>query len=140
VVENRGEFPLSHLAVIADAVTSPTRLLYVLKIKPGDLVMRHRCHRGVGVYATQIARALGAKEVIGMGRNPAKLERALQFGATKVISTAGKDIKAIKDEFRALLQRKRSTIQLRVEDNGMDPVPAKVRISPSSCFPLSVYW
>ena len=60
----------------------------------------------MGVYATQIIRALGAKEVIAIGRNPTKLERALQFGATKTISSAGKDVKAIRDEFRSYCKEK----------------------------------
>ena len=106
VVENRGEFELSHLAVVADAVTSPYQGAMRAEIKPGDLVIVVGATGGLGVYATQICRALGAKEVIGIGRNPAKLERSLKYGATKVISSAGKDIKAIRDEFRAYCKEK----------------------------------
>ena len=106
VVENRDGFPLSHLAVIADAVTSPYQGAVRGEVKPGDLCIVIGATGGVGVYATQILKAMGAKEVIGIGRNPAKLERALQFGATKVISSAGKDIKGIRDEFRAYCKEK----------------------------------
>ena len=106
IVENKGEFPLSHLAVIADAVTSPYQGAMRAEIKPGDLVIIIGATGGVGIYATQIARALGAKEVIGIARNPIKLEKTLQYGATKVISSAGKDVKAIRDEFRAYCKEK----------------------------------
>ena len=37
VVGNRGEFALSHLAVIADAVTSPYQAAIRGEVKPGDL-------------------------------------------------------------------------------------------------------
>ncbi len=106
LVENKGSFPLSHLAVIADAVTSPYQGAMRGEVKPGDLTIVIGATGGVGVYATQIIRALGAKEVIAIGRNPAKLERSLQFGATKTISSAGKDTKAIRDEFRAYCKEK----------------------------------
>jgi 6-hydroxycyclohex-1-ene-1-carbonyl-CoA dehydrogenase len=100
VVENRGGFALSHLAVIADAVTSPYQGAMRGEIKGGDLVIIIGATGGVGIYATQIARALGAKEVIGIARNPKKLEKSLQYGVTHAISTMGKDIKGIKEEFK----------------------------------------
>ena len=49
---------------------------------------------------------MGAKEVIGIARNPAKLEKALHYGATYTISTIGKDAKAIKEEFQAYCKTK----------------------------------
>ena len=56
---------------------------------------------------TQILSALGAKEVIGIARNPEKLKRALDFGATHTIqSTSDKDARAIRDEFRAYCNEK----------------------------------
>ena len=106
VVENRGEFPLSHLAVIADAITSPYQAAIKGEIKPGDLTIIIGATGGVGIYATQITRALGAKEVIGIARNPAKLEKAKNYGATYTISTMGKDTKAIKEEFKAYCKTK----------------------------------
>jgi len=61
---------------------------------------------GVGIYATQINPCTGAKEVIGIARNPAKLEKAKNYGATYTISTMGKDAKAIKEEFKAYCKTK----------------------------------
>ncbi|MFY9813561.1 MAG: 6-hydroxycyclohex-1-ene-1-carbonyl-CoA dehydrogenase [Dehalococcoidales bacterium] len=106
VVENRGAFPLSHLAVIADAITSPYQAAIRGEIKPGDLAIIIGATGGVGIYATQITRALGAKEVIGIARNPAKLEKAKNYGATYTISTMGKDAKAVKEEFKAYCKTK----------------------------------
>jgi 6-hydroxycyclohex-1-ene-1-carbonyl-CoA dehydrogenase len=106
VVSDRKGIPLSHMAVIADAVTSPYQAAIRGEIKPGDLCVIIGATGGVGIYATQIARAMGAKEVIGIARNQAKLEKSLQYGATKVISSAGKDVKAVRDEFRAYCKEK----------------------------------
>jgi 6-hydroxycyclohex-1-ene-1-carbonyl-CoA dehydrogenase len=105
-VGDRKGIPLSHMAVIADAVTSPYQAAIRGEIKPGDLTIIIGATGGVGIYATQIARAMGAKEVIGIARNQAKLEKSLQYGATKVISSAGKDVKAVRDEFRAYRKEK----------------------------------
>ena len=105
-VGDRKGIPLSHMAVIADAVTSPYQAAIRGEIKPGDLCVIIGATGGVGIYATQIARAMGAKEVIGIARNQAKLEKSLQYGATKVISSAGKDVKAVRDEFRAYCKEK----------------------------------
>ena len=61
---------------------------------------------GLGVYAGQVCSALGAKEVIGIARNPEKLKRALDFGATHVISSVNKSTKDIKDEFKNYCKEK----------------------------------
>jgi 6-hydroxycyclohex-1-ene-1-carbonyl-CoA dehydrogenase len=106
LVPDRKGIPLANLAVVADAVTSPYQAAMRANIKPGDLVIIMGVTGGLGVYATQICRALGAKEVIGIARNPDKLQRAMEFGATHVISSKDKDIKAIKDEFRAYCKTK----------------------------------
>jgi 6-hydroxycyclohex-1-ene-1-carbonyl-CoA dehydrogenase len=105
-VGDKKGIPLSHLAVVADAVTSPYQASMRGEVKPGDLTIIIGATGGVGIYATQITRALGAKEVIGIARNPAKLEKALHFGATYTISTMGKDTKAVKDEFKAYCKTK----------------------------------
>jgi 6-hydroxycyclohex-1-ene-1-carbonyl-CoA dehydrogenase len=60
---------------------------------------------GVGVYMTQVAKAFGARAVVGIARNPEKLERALQYGADFVISSADKDAKQIRNELRALCEQ-----------------------------------
>ncbi|MBI2830080.1 MAG: 6-hydroxycyclohex-1-ene-1-carbonyl-CoA dehydrogenase [Chloroflexi bacterium] len=105
-VKNRGGMPLEHLAVVADAVTSPYQAAKRANLKPGDLVIVVGATGGLGSFATQVYSAMGAKEVIGIARNPEKLQRALEYGATHVISSADKDPRAIRDAFRAYCKEK----------------------------------
>jgi 6-hydroxycyclohex-1-ene-1-carbonyl-CoA dehydrogenase len=105
-VQNKGNIPLAHLAVVADAATSPYQAAMRAELKPGDLVIITGVTGGLGVYATQICAALGAKEIVGIARDPKKLERSLKYGATKVISSKDKPTKAVRDEFRAYCKEK----------------------------------
>ncbi len=102
VVEDRGDLPLEWLAVVADAVTTPYQAATRAGVQEGDLVIITGVTGGVGVYMAQMAKAFGAKAVVGIARNPEKLERALEYGADYVISSADKDVKDIRNEFRAL--------------------------------------
>jgi 6-hydroxycyclohex-1-ene-1-carbonyl-CoA dehydrogenase len=56
---------------------------------------------GVGQYMAQVAKALGAKTVVGVARNQEKLDRALKFGADFCINSTDKDARAVSGEFRA---------------------------------------
>jgi len=106
LVSRRDGVPLSHFAVIADAATSPYQAAMRAEVKPGDLTIIIGITGGLGVYAAQICKALGAKEVIGIARNPGKLKRALEYGATHVISSVDKSPRDIKNEFRAYCKEK----------------------------------
>jgi 6-hydroxycyclohex-1-ene-1-carbonyl-CoA dehydrogenase len=99
-VENRGDMPLENLAVVADAITTPYQAAMRADIQPGDMTIVVGTTGGVGVYMTQMLAAMGAKVVLGIGRNPEKLERAKQYGATSVISSQDKSAKDIRGEFR----------------------------------------
>lgn len=102
LVEERRGLPLEWLAVVADAVTSPYQAAIRADLKEGDNVVIVGVTGGLGVYMAQIAKALGANFVIGIGRNPEKLERALNYGADRVINSAGKSAQEIRDEFRTI--------------------------------------
>ncbi len=102
VVENKNDFKLEELAVIADAITTPYQACVRGNIKDGDNVIIIGTGGGVGVYTTQMAKAFGAKTVIGIDIDETKLERALQYGANFVINSKDKDPKAVKDEFKNL--------------------------------------
>jgi len=102
MVENRGDFQLAELAVIADAVTTPYQACVRAGLKQGDNVVVVGVTGGVGSYMAQMAKAFGAKTVIGIARDPEKLERALKYGADYVINSTGKDENAIRNEFREL--------------------------------------
>ena len=106
VIPDRKGIPLSHLAVVADAMASPYQTAIKANVKPGDLVIVTGVTGGLGVYATQIYAALGAKEVVGIARNPEKLKRALKFGATHVISSVDKSPRDIRDAFRSYCKEK----------------------------------
>lgn len=107
VVEDRKGMPLEHLAVVADAITSPYQAAKRADIREGDIVVITGATGGIGVYMTQIAAVMGAREVIAIARNQEKLERSLQYGATHVISTRDKGVKDVREEFRAYSKSKK---------------------------------
>jgi 6-hydroxycyclohex-1-ene-1-carbonyl-CoA dehydrogenase len=100
-VKNRGSYALEQLAVVADAVTTPYQAAKRADMQPGDNVIVIGATGGVGVYVSQTLKALGAKSVIGIARNPEKLKRALDFGCDAVISTLDKTNKDVVGEWRA---------------------------------------
>jgi 6-hydroxycyclohex-1-ene-1-carbonyl-CoA dehydrogenase len=102
VVEDRGDFQLPELAVIADAVTTPYQACVRAGLKQGDNVVVVGVTGGVGCYVAQMAKAFGAKTVVGIARDPEKLERALKFGADYVINSSGKNENDVRNEFREL--------------------------------------
>ncbi len=101
-IKDRKGIPLSHFAVIADAATTPFQASKRADLQPGDNVVVVGITGGVGQYMGQIAKALGAKTVVGIARNKEKLERALKFGADFVINSTDKDARAVSKEFRGL--------------------------------------
>lgn len=105
-VRNRGNFPLAHLAAVADAATTPYQATLRADLRPGDNVVVVGITGGVGQYMGQMAKALGANMVVGIARNQEKLERALKFGADRVINSTNKDASAISKEFRALCKER----------------------------------
>src|SRR3989304_2002095 len=73
-VRNRGDIPLEHLAVVADAATTPYQAAKRADLQPGDSVIVIGITGGVGQYMGQVAKALGAKIVIGIALNKEKQE------------------------------------------------------------------
>jgi 6-hydroxycyclohex-1-ene-1-carbonyl-CoA dehydrogenase len=101
-VKNRGDIPLEHLAVVADAATTPYQAAKRADFQPGDNVVVIGITGGVGQYMGQMAKALGANTVVGIARNPARLERALQYGTDFVINSTDKDARAVSQEFKTI--------------------------------------
>ena len=99
-VKDRGDIPLSHLAVVADAATTPYQAAKRADLQPGDNVVVIGITGGVGQYMGQTAKALGAKTVVGIARNKEKLERALNYGADFCINSTDKDARDMSKEFR----------------------------------------
>lgn len=101
-VKDRGDIPLEHLAVVADAATTPYQAAKRADLQPGDNVIVIGVTGGVGQYMAQTAKALGAKTVIGIARNQEKLDRALNFGADFVINSTDKDPRAVSKEYKGI--------------------------------------
>jgi 6-hydroxycyclohex-1-ene-1-carbonyl-CoA dehydrogenase len=105
-VQNRGDVPLEHLSVVADAGTTPYQAAKRAELEPGDNVVVIGITGGVGQYMGQVAKALGARNVVGIARNQEKLDRALKYGADYVINSTDKDARAVSKEFRGLCKEK----------------------------------
>ncbi len=103
-VKDKKGFQLSHLAVVADAGTTPYQAVVRADLKPGDNVVVVGIAGGVGQYVGQVVKALGAKTVIGIDINPEKLKRALSYGADFVINSANKETNDVDKEFRSIIK------------------------------------
>ena len=101
-VKDRGDIPLEHLAVLADAGTTPYQAAKRADLQPGDNVVVIGIGGGVGQYMGQIAKGLGAGTVIGIDITQEKLDRALKFGADFVINSGDKDARAVSGEFKSI--------------------------------------
>jgi 6-hydroxycyclohex-1-ene-1-carbonyl-CoA dehydrogenase len=97
--------PLENYAVIADAATTPYQAAMRAGLKKGDPVLITGVTGGVGVYMAQVAKALGAKPIVGMARHEEKLKRALGMGVDYVINIKDKDFKAIQEEFKGIAKQ-----------------------------------
>jgi 6-hydroxycyclohex-1-ene-1-carbonyl-CoA dehydrogenase len=102
VVADIKGLPLSHYAVVADAVTTPYQAAMRAEFKEGDVAVVIGATGGVGVYMTQMVKALGARFVVAMARSEEKLKRSLEYGADAAINTKGKEAKDIQGEFREI--------------------------------------
>jgi 6-hydroxycyclohex-1-ene-1-carbonyl-CoA dehydrogenase len=102
VVEDRGHMPLEQLAVLADAITTPYQAVTRADLQPGDRVIVVGAAGGVGTYVVQIAKAFGARTVVGIDLDQERLERMLDYGADLIINATAKDVKEIRNGFRAL--------------------------------------
>ncbi len=101
-VTNRGDTPLERLAIVADAVTTPYQAATRAELKEGDLVIVTGATGGVGTYMVQVAKAMGAKAVVGIDIDDEKLKNSQKYGADFVINSKGKSPKEVKGEFKAI--------------------------------------
>ena len=80
---------LAHLAVVADAVTTPYQAMLRGHVQNGDSVIVIGAG-GVGMYGVQIATALGAN-VVAVDVDATRLDQALQHGAKAVANVRSAD-------------------------------------------------
>lgn len=100
-IKNRGDIPLSHLAVVADAATTPYHAAKRATIELGDNVVVIGIG-GVGQYMVQEAKALGASIVIAIDIVEERLEKILSYGANFVINSSGKGPREVSDEVKTI--------------------------------------
>ena len=107
VIEQRGDFPLENLAVVADAITTPYQAATRAELQAGDHVVVVGATGGIGTHIVQMAKAFEVDTVIGIDLDADKLKRLQDFGADLVINAAEKSAKEVRDEFRALCKDQR---------------------------------
>lgn len=99
-VEEKGDYDLSELAVIADAVTTPYQAVVRSGLSAGDLAIVNGVG-GVGGYCAQIAAAFGAR-VIALDVDAGKLEAIAPHGVRATINAGEHDFKSLKRQIRGL--------------------------------------
>jgi 6-hydroxycyclohex-1-ene-1-carbonyl-CoA dehydrogenase len=104
-IKNRGDLPLEHMAVIADAATTPFQAAKRAGLEVGDNVFVIGVG-GVGQYMVQIAKALGAGTVIALDIDDSRLQKMLKYGADFVINATGKGQKEIGEEYKAIRKKR----------------------------------
>ncbi len=98
-IKNRGSTPLEHLAVVADAVTTPYQAAKRAALEPGDNVIVIGIG-GVGQYMVQMAKALGAGVVVAIDIIEERLQKILSYGADFVINATGKSSREISGDVK----------------------------------------
>ena len=97
------KFPLEHLAVIADAISTPYQVVKKSELSSGDLAIVIGVG-GVGVYGALLAKIVGAK-VIALDISDEKLKIAADNGVDATLNIRGLDPKAIKDKIKELAKQ-----------------------------------
>ncbi|MEA1966904.1 MAG: 6-hydroxycyclohex-1-ene-1-carbonyl-CoA dehydrogenase [Thermodesulfobacteriota bacterium] len=100
-VKNRGDIPLSHLAVVADAATTPFQAAKRADIQIGDNTIVIGVG-GVGQYMVQELKAMGADTVIAVDINQERLDTMLKNGADFAVNSAGKTPRDVSGEIKAI--------------------------------------
>lgn len=94
--------PLEHLAVVADAVSTPYQAAQRAGVTAGDRVIVIGAGGGVGGYMVQMARALGAALVVGIDSHAARLAAMQPYGLDGAIHCAGMSAAEVKAAFKAI--------------------------------------
>ncbi len=103
-VKHRGDIPLEHLAVVADAGTTPFQAAKRAQLSVGDNAIVIGVG-GVGQYMVQIAKALGAGCVIAIDIDEKRLDTMLGYGADFVVNAGGKSTKDVAGEVKSIRKK-----------------------------------
>lgn len=99
VIPERNAFPFSktipfaQAALITNAVATPFHALKRAAVQTGKSILIIGIG-GLGIHAVQIARVMGAAQVIAMDLSTEKLELAKKIGATAIINPQTEDIQS----------------------------------------------
>jgi 6-hydroxycyclohex-1-ene-1-carbonyl-CoA dehydrogenase len=93
-------FPLEHLAVIADAVTTPYQVLKKSELKAGDFCICIGAG-GVGIYGALLAKIMGAK-VLSLDIDDTKLAIAKENGVDMTLNIKDMSLKDVKKKVREI--------------------------------------
>ena len=104
-VKERGDIPLSHLSVVADAATTPFQAAKRADIRFGDNTIVIGVG-GVGQYMVQELAALGAATVIAVDINQERLNTMLNNGANFAVNSMGKTSREVSAEIKAYRREK----------------------------------
>lgn len=104
-IKQRGDIPLEHLSVVADAVTTPFMAAKRAALEIGDNVIVIGVG-GVGQYMVQLAKAFGAGTVIAVDIAEDRLQKMLGYGADFVVNAGGKTPKDIAGEMKKIRQKR----------------------------------
>ncbi len=96
------DMTLAEVSVVADAVTTPFQAIKLADVQAGDLAIVIGVG-GVGGYAVQIARAMGAT-VVAIDVDQAKLDFIGQYGAALCINPIGLEGSALKKKVLAFVK------------------------------------
>ncbi len=105
IVKNRGDIPLSNLAVVADAATTPFQAAKRADVQVGDNTIVIGVG-GVGQYMVQILKALGADNVVIIDINQERLDTMLKNGGDFAINSMGKSTRDVSGELKAYRKEK----------------------------------
>ncbi|MBP9713549.1 MAG: 6-hydroxycyclohex-1-ene-1-carbonyl-CoA dehydrogenase [Sterolibacterium sp.] len=97
-----GGLTLAHLAVVADAVTTPYQAAQRAAVTTGDRVVVIGAGGGVGGYMTQMAKALGAAVVVGIDLHAGRLAALQDYGLDHAIPAAGMSPPQIRAAFKEI--------------------------------------
>jgi len=103
-IRNRGDIPLEHLSVVADAATTPFQALKRAGLEMGDHVIVIGIG-GVGQYVVQEAKAMGAGTVVAIDIADDRLQKMLSYGADYVINSLNKSPRDVSEEIKAIRKK-----------------------------------
>ena len=104
LVGERGNTRLEHLAVVADAVSTPYQAALRAGLATADRVIVIGAGGGVGGFMVQMAKALGARAVVGIDIHAERLAVMQEYGVDCAIDPSGMSVAQVKEAFRSFCQ------------------------------------